>query len=262
MSSTNLASVSRSAAFISSFSACIDDRPWIPYTNPDPKHPGDMQILINNTAQELRLTIDVVVLPWRRCLESVRSGKIDAMIGGGDVPFNRELAEFPKNGMAIDTSRSLGTARVMLVKRNGSPSGWDGSHFVNVAKPIGVAMGTQVMINAVSHAGAYADEGAKTDDQNMRKLLQHRVDLMAGYEFDLKELINKNYLGQVTVLPIPLIETHYYLAFSKPFYAKNSEFVETFWNRLSNLRDSLTDHPEAKDRDRVENSSSNTNAMR
>ncbi|MBC7531063.1 MAG: hypothetical protein H7318_05745 [Oligoflexus sp.] len=94
-----------------------DDRPWIPYTNPDPQLPGSMQVLINNAARELDLSIQVVVLPWRHCLESVRSGKIDAMIGGGDVPFIRELAEFPKLGAATDPSRSLGTARIMLVKR-------------------------------------------------------------------------------------------------------------------------------------------------
>ncbi|RYZ57665.1 MAG: transporter substrate-binding domain-containing protein [Proteobacteria bacterium] len=222
-----------------SFTACIDDRPWIPYTNPNLRNPGNMQLVMDSVASDLGVTVEVVALPWKRCLESLRSGKIDAMIGGADVPFTRELAVFPKHGNEVDTNRSLGTARIMLVKRSSSDVDWNGKEFINLARPVAVAMGTQVMINAVESAAAVSDQGGKTDDQNLRKLIQNRVDLMAGYEFDLKDLIEKNYPALVTMIPQPLVETHYYLAFSKQFHSRHSQFAEIFWNKIAADRNSV-----------------------
>lgn len=222
-----------------SFTACVDDRPWFPYTNPNLRNPGIMQVLTDSVADDLGVTVEVVALPWKRCLESLRSGKIDAMIGGADLPFTRELAVFPKHGSEADTNRSLGTARIMLVKRSGSDVDWNGKEFINLLKPVAVAMGTQMMITAVETASGISDQGGKTDDQNLRKLIQNRVDLMAGYEYDLKDLIEKSYPGVVTVIPQPLVETHYYLAFSKQFYSRNSQLAEVFWNRIATDRASF-----------------------
>jgi polar amino acid transport system substrate-binding protein len=229
-----------------SFSACIDERPWIPYTNPNFRNPGIMQLLTDLVAADMGMTVSVVALPWKRCLESVRSGKIDAMIGGADVPFTRKLAIFPKNKGAVDTNRSLGTARILLVKRIPSEVDWNGKDFINLSGPVAVAMGTQAMINAVVNAGAVADEGGKTDDQNLRKLMQNRVELMAAYEFDLKNLIDRNDSAVIAVLAKPLLETHYYLAFSKSFYARNSQLAESFWDRIPSRRHSISPRPDTR----------------
>ena len=220
----------------SAFTACIEDIPWIPYTNPDFQNPGQMQILVNNVAKSLGISIQVVALPWKRCVESVRLGKIDAMIGGGDAPQNRVLAVFPMFGKLADARRSLGTARTMVVRRAGSKVDWNGKSFVHLDKPVGVLMGLQVMKNAVLKFGGQLDDGAKTDDQNIRKLLQYRVDLLAGYDNDLRKLIHSRYEGQVDILPVPLIESHYYLAFSKQYYAKHTKRVGTFWDKIESLR--------------------------
>lgn len=230
LESSSLASETRA------FSACIDERPWVPFTSPDARNPGQMQVIVDAVARELRYSVQVVVLPWRRCLESVRSGKIDALIGAGDVPYTRELAEFPRIGNVTDTGRSLGKARIMLVKRQSSTVGWDGSRFIDLKRPVGVSMGTQIMLTTVKDAGAVADDGGKTDLQNIRKLLESRVDLMAAYEFDLKELLAKGFLNKVEVLPVPLNEANYYLAFSKVYYARNAEAVEAIWNKIGTIR--------------------------
>lgn len=219
---------------VPSFTACIDERPWIPYTDPDLEKPGNMQITTYNVARDLQVRVDIVALPWKRCLENVKTGKTDAAIALGDVPYLRKIAEFPRvSGFEIvDRSRSLGTARIMLVKRRSSSVDWDGKSLSHLDKPVGTAMGTQVMKTAIERLGGIADDSARTDEQNLRKLLQNRVELMAGYEFDLKKLIRKSFQERVTVLDIPLIESHYFLAFSKQFYAKNAAFAEVFWNKI------------------------------
>lgn len=235
-----LASSLKSYSAVSSFSACIDERPWIPYTYPKVETPGSMQIMIVNASRAVNLSVDVRALPWKRCLESVKAGKIDAIIGASDVPLIRQFAEFPKvPGTEFpDETRSLGTARIMLVKRVGSDIEWNGRSLSHLKKPVGVAMGTLIMQSTVQKLGGNPDDGAVTDDQNMKKLLQHRVDLMAGYENDLEVLIRKGYAGQVAILPTPLIESHYFLAFSKHFYSNNRILTESIWSRLAELRNS------------------------
>lgn len=198
-----------------------------------------MQILVRNVGRDLQVRVEVEALPWKRCLENVRLGKIDAAIGIGDVPSLRKIAEFPRvpSITSADPNRSLGTARILLVRRKGSLIKWDGRSLAHLQKPVGTAMGTEVMRTAVIRVGGAVDDSARTDDQNLRKLLQNRVDLMAGYEFDLKELIQKSYRGQVSILNTPLSESHYYLGFSKLFYAKHQGFVEAFWNRIGDYQD-------------------------
>ncbi len=43
------------------------------------------------------------------------------------------------------------------------------------------------------------------------------------------------------MLSTPLLESHYYLAFSKAFYRRHPALAEAFWNKISSLR--LGYHP-------------------
>lgn len=213
--------------------ACVDDRPWLPYTNPDLKKPGTMQVLVAQVAAELGVALEVRALPWRRCQQDVRTGKVDAVIGAADVPFNRELAEFPLAGGEVDQQRALGVARVVLAKRVDSPVDWDGQTFHLLTTPVGTAAGTQIMIEQVKRHGGRADEGARTDERNLEKLLAKRIDLMAAYDLDLQPLLSGKYQGKVVVLPIPLSETSYYLVFAKKFAVGHQDLVQRFWHSLA-----------------------------
>ncbi len=221
-------------ASVKSFTSCIDERPWVPYTHPDLKRPGKMQILVYKVSREMKVHVEVEALPWKRCLDSVRQGKIDAALGAGAIPFIQSFAAFPStnSGRQVDSKRSLGAARVMLAKRKNSQIDWKGESFENLKKPIGAPLGTYTISRAIYSQGGQIDNTAKTDEQNIKKLLQNRVDLVAAYEFDLQELIRKHFSKEVSILPIPLVESHYYLAFSQSFYHRNSEFVEAFWTLI------------------------------
>ncbi len=234
---------------VSYFTACIDDRPWLPYTHPDLEKPGNMQILVFNASRELGVRVEVEPLPWKRCLDSVRQGKVDAAIGASAIPYIENFAVFPRNFATneADSNRSLGSARVMLVKRRDFDFEWGVNRLSELQKPIGAPLGTFIITRALLERGGTVDNSAKTDDQNIRKLLQNRVDLMAGYEYDLKDLIQKSFKDKVSVMRKPLIESYYYLAFSKYFHRRNRDFVETFWNQIGKLQ-SKTSH-EALNRD-------------
>ena len=120
----------------------------------------------------------------------------------------------------------------MLVQKEGSNITWDGQKFGNLTGKVGVASGTRIMIDRVKEVGGTVDDGGKSDKQNISKLLEGHIDLMAGYELDLVPIIDSSFKGKVKMLPVPLIETYYYLAFSKVFYNKNKDFAEAIWGKL------------------------------
>lgn len=210
---------------------CIDERPWIPYTHPDPRKPGTMQRAIRSIGKKLGIQIIDSPLPWRRCQAFVRSGAADAMVGGSYMDFNLEFSDFPMLGNAANSKKSLGFARVILLRRAGSAADFDGKSFLHTNLPVGTPAGTRIVLAEAQKFGP-VDDDAHTDEQNIQKLLAKRIDLMAGYEFDLKELIKGKYEGKVEILARPLVASHYYLAFSKKFTAENRELVELIWKEI------------------------------
>lgn len=224
-----------SPAWAESIRLCVDDRPWLPYTTPEHGVSGSMPLLIGMAAQEMGLRVDYEVLPWMRCQGNVRSGRLDALVGAGFVPLNRILAEFPMRGEAVDNRRSLGSARVILARRMAGGESKAGRAAL-CAKPVGVPLGTQIILDELHKRGCQVDTGAKTDEQNIQKLLLRRVDLIAGYENDIQSLVDARYKTKVEILPEPLFEAHYYLAFSKQYYAANQAQVEALWSRIAQIK--------------------------
>ncbi len=212
--------------------ACADDRPWLPHTTPDKKSPGTMQVLVEKAISENKHSFESVILPWKRCQEEVKKGQVHAMIGAGFVPFNREFADFPMAGSDADVKRSLGAARVVLVRQAGKTADFDGKKFINVTQQIGVPSGTKVILDKVVELGAKADDGGKTDEQNISKLLLGRLDLVAAYDTDVDALMKGKYAGKIELVKQALIETHYYLAFSKAYAEKNKATVDAIWKSI------------------------------
>ena len=224
-----------SHAWADSLRLCVDDRPWLPYTNPEHGVSGAMPLLIGMAAEKLGLKVDYVALPWKRCQGNVETGKLDALVGAGFVSLNQTLAVFPMQGDEVDSRRSLGSARVVLARRKGEGDPSPGNEAL-CAKPVGVPFGTQIILDELHKMGCQTDTGAKTDEQNIHKLLLRRVDFIAGYENDIQFLIDTKYKTQVEILPAPLFEAHYYLAFSKQFYKAHRAQVEALWSNIAKIK--------------------------
>ncbi|NEX61121.1 substrate-binding periplasmic protein [Noviherbaspirillum galbum] len=215
---------------------CTDERRSASYASPGLARPGELQANIEAAARDLGMRATLTPLPWRRCLELMRAGEMDGAVGIAFLPFTQEIARFPMQAGQVDKTRALGVARIVLVRRAGSDVAWNGPRLGHAGKPVAVAAGMQAIIDAVRHAGGEVDYGAKTDELNLKKLVQGRADLAAGYEYDLAPLIREKYAGEVEMGQKSLRETHYYLAFSHRFHDANAGLAERMWNRLKEIR--------------------------
>ncbi|SCK05226.1 hypothetical protein [Vogesella sp. LIG4] len=217
---------------------CVDEVPWLPYTVPDDRRPGTMQQLLQLTATELDVQVVSSYKPWKRCLQEVSSGQQDALLGAGPAPLNLGLSVFPLRYGKVDPERALGAARVVAFRRIASNVDWDGHHFQHLTRPVAVPSSYPLLIDAARRGGAQVDDGGKSSEQNLGKLLAERVDLAIGYENDLKDATDKHFRGLVTQLPLAISEDFYYLSFSRRFYTAHIALAEQLWAALPRLRKS------------------------
>lgn len=222
-----------SAATPMQFTLCTSETPFLPLSSVDPARPGRSQILLAMVEQRLGVSISHVVTPWKRCQLLVEQGTYDAMNITGYAGINRSIAVFPMRGGEADTSRSLGSVPSVLYRRVGSLADYQAGRIVNTDKPVAVLSARQVNMEAVARAGGTSEDGAKTVLALAQKLVAGHVDLAASAEPEFAELVATRFRGVLEALPTPLVESHYYVVFSKAYFANHSSEVERFWNEIA-----------------------------
>lgn len=212
---------------------CAGDQPHHPYVLPPPAPPGTVQILVDMTAQAAGVRLRVEYRPWRRCQEEVRAGRQDALLSAAALPYNFALARFPMRNGKVDTRRAVGAAVVRAARRASSTVNWDGKRFSGLQQPVAISTSYVLLRDIVQRSGTSVDDGGKTLDENLGKLVAGRVDLVLDYENDLQAAIARHFSRQVVMLPTPISQDFYYLAFSRQFYATHGALAERFWDELA-----------------------------
>lgn len=218
------------------FSLCTSETPFMPLSSVDPEHPGRSQILLGMVAENLKAEITHLVAPWKRCQMLVERGIVDAVNIAGYAGINAKIAVFPMNGNLPDTSKSLGSVPSFLYRRVGDSVDFVGGRIVNTQKPVAVLTARQVNMDAIQRAGATSEDGARTVSALAQKLMAGHVDLAASAEPDMAELVATRYKGELEALPTPLIESHYYVAFSMQYVSSHQAEAQAFWSELARIK--------------------------
>lgn len=220
----------------SQFSLCTSETPFLPLSSADPDRPGRSQVLIKMAARQMGIEIRNDFAPWKRCQALVERGIYDAMNITGYAGINPTIAVFPMRDGVPDTSKSVGSVPSVLYRRVGSKADFVGGRIVNTDKPVAVLVTRQVNMDAVKRAGGTSEDGAQTVAALAQKLIAGQVDLAASAETDLAELVATQYKGVLEAIPTPLIESHYFVVFSKQYFANHRAEAEAFWSEIAKTR--------------------------
>lgn len=218
------------------FSLCTSETLSPTLSSTDPARPGRAQVLLSMVEKKTGITIQHVVAPWRRCQLLVERGVVDAVNTVGYAGINIGISVFPMRDGTADTARSLGSVPTLLFRRVGDQADFVDGKFVRTDKPIALLVGRQAAKEAVDRAGWEVDDGAKTVLALAQKLVARQVDLAATADPEFPHLIQTRFKGVLEALPTPLMDSHFYVAFSKQFYARHPEEAERFWNVLGATR--------------------------
>jgi polar amino acid transport system substrate-binding protein len=213
---------------------CITDIAYPPYLYPDRE--GSIQWLVRQAALHTGLRADFAPMPIKRCIAQIAAGQMDARIAGSSA-VTRAGLRFPMKDGVTDAGRALGSAREMLFRLKNSPVEWDGRQMEHVTGPVLMQPGFPTTELLLKRFGVQIDSGGKTLEANLGKLLAGRGQLAIGFEFYAAGVLARpEFSGKIEMLPIPIHEAGYYLAFSPAYYAAHGADVERLWAACAEVR--------------------------
>ncbi|WP_137937862.1 transporter substrate-binding domain-containing protein [Chitinivorax sp. B] len=196
-------------------------------------------IMMEQVAKKSGLKLEMTAVPWKRCLNDLQSGTMDGAFAASYKADRAEFSAYPSKDGKPDPARRMMFDSYSLYRLKGSSVGWDGSKFQNLSGPIGTQPGYSV-IDVLKQAGAQVDDGAKTADDTLRKLVSNRIAAAALLtpEGDNSIATNSEFTGKLERVPTPLVEKPYFLIFSKPFQAKYPSTANQVWDAVASVRES------------------------
>lgn len=154
---------------------CYEDvvqRPWS-----SPGATGLNFELLRRVERQLGERFVYAAKPWRRCIEELRLGSVDAVIATADSKARRSFAAYPllPDGSA-DPARALFTDSVNVFLRAGGQGSWDGHTLVAPNQEVAVQSG--YLVGAVLRERGYRPrELVKSADDGLRLLLTGMFDV-------------------------------------------------------------------------------------
>jgi polar amino acid transport system substrate-binding protein len=219
------------------FRYCGLDIDYPPYSRVDGS--GHLQHLVGLAVRSTGVALEFRVAPRRRCIEELKAGLVDGMIGGYS-PERAGVAVFPMAGMQPDVDKSVATPRYYLYRKKGAPLQWNGERFSGQGEGrIGVESGFTVIIEQLRRLQVRYDDNAKSLDPNFGKLAAGRLEGVIAMEAEAERLIARSYAGLLERAGQPFDETPLYLMLSHQFHARHPAYSARIWQALQEHRASI-----------------------
>lgn len=172
---------------------------------------GILVDIINEVFKRAGYDIEIKLLPWARCIEEVRLGRIDGIFSSYDLPERRSFLIFTKEVLIVQEQA--------FFVRNDSKITFDGDLKKLSNNSIGIITGTSYgprLDSAIKEGVFKKNDPTSSIESNLRKLIIKRVEIIPSYKHVVlstaKEL---GYLDKVKQLKPAIEAIPSYLAFSK-----------------------------------------------
>lgn len=216
------------------FKLCSIDVDFAPVAKVDGT--GHYQYLLAQAARRMGIVLERRIAPRRRCLDEVRSGASDGMVGGFAAERAR-FAVFPMAGNGPEVSKALGAVRFYVYRRKGAPLEWDGQDLQALGDgTIGVESAFVFVTDRLRELNVPFDDGGKTLEQNFGKLMAGRVAGVVGMDIEASRLIQLRHAGKIEKAGKLFDLTPMYLMLSQQFHAKHPDLAERYWDTIEELR--------------------------
>ena len=226
-------SVTHAQAQIATVSVCYDStavRPWVTKSG---------KPLFATLEAHVGVKLNLVALPWRRCLRDVSNGNMAGAVGASYNEERARYAVYPttSNGQ-VDATRILEASSYSLYRLKGAKVDWNGTAFIHLTTPVIVQGGYSVAAD-LSRLHVEVDQSAGSPESVLKMIIAGRSDLGAMVTEDGDQLLTlPAYSQKLEKIKLPLVAKPYFLIFGKRFYSENAVLVERLWSALVIVRDS------------------------
>ena len=217
---------------------CYEDVPQFPWTNPDGT--GLNFELLKRVEKQLGEQFRYEVKPWKRCIEEVRAGVMDGVIGAADSPERRSfgaVATLP-NGQ-IDHRAALYEESYRIFTRVGSAAAWDGHTLRTPDGAVLVQSGYQIA-ELLRQRGFKPVESARSAEDGLRMLAAGSYDVAAlyGTEAEAMARADPRFTGKIVQAPTTYSDWSMYLLISRKTFEADKKRIHAIWRAIRTVRES------------------------
>lgn len=192
-------------------------------------HPGAAIEIIQQLDKRLPQTqFKFVRAPWKRCLNHLESGKVDALIARYTEPRSA-FAQYPRDATGqLDRNKAFSFTSSCFLYNKDLHLQWDGQR-LQVNKPIDlIAPSGYSLVQDLTLLGFDVYEATTVE-------LAHKLLFKGKYQVSLSNCQIRKKPDFIVENPIPVTRGYGYLVFSKGFYRANTAKVEYIWQQLQQL---------------------------
>ncbi|QDQ28877.1 hypothetical protein FNU76_22385 [Chitinimonas arctica] len=191
-------------------------------------------------AKRADVQIELVKLPWKRCMAEVKSGVMDGVLGAGFLPERCEIGAYPgEQPCKPDPMLRLYIDRFLIYYNKQRPLSWDGRKLSGYKRRIAVQPGF-VVSRLLKEMGVPVDESDKEPYQILRKVSAGMVEgaILQGPVADplLKDVAD--FGATIERLPMAFQEYPTWLMMSHQRYKADPKRARALWLAYSQARDS------------------------
>lgn len=215
---------------------CVEDvvqRPWT-----SPAGVGLNFELLKMVEKRLGEHFNYVFRPWKRCLEEVRLGRLDGIVGAADSPERRTFAVFPllADGR-VDPSRELFQERYHVFLRAGGKASWDGHQLRTPGNTVLVQAG-YVIASVARERGLQPNELVKSSEEGLRMVADGIAEaaILYGDESERLAYEDPRFAGRVVGAPQPYWVTHLFLMVGRRSEARDPQRIAAIWRAIGAVR--------------------------
>ena len=216
---------------------CYEDVPQRPWTMPDGS--GLNFQLLQSVAGQTNDRFEFLAMPWKRCLENLSRGEVDAAIGTTDAPERRAIGVFPTlpNGQG-DASAALYEDNDNVFLRVHGAASWDGRKLA-VPKGAVTVPRSYYLGDTLRRQGYTVDDGIKSAEEGLRRLSGGGSDVAVLLGHEAEALARApEFASYVAEEPAPYDTVQFYMAASRAAYDRDPKRFEAIWAGIRRVRQS------------------------
>lgn len=219
-----------------SFQFCSDENYWYPFTFAKGGQATGLHIdIIAQAMKNLGHQVVFKPLPWQRCLEEAKTGRVDGVATASYKPERAEFLNYPDDAASAKKSK-WAVSQVEYIVVTPSASGYQyGGDAKTLPTPVRIPRGYSVA-DEIKKLGVTVDDGAGGDEQNFAKLARDgKGSVVTLPEIAEKQLQKPAYAGKMAVSETPYTTKSYYLPFSKAA-AVAPDDMQKVWAEIAKVR--------------------------
>ena len=235
-----MAFITYNKAYSRTLKVCIEPRAAFPIYVEKGKErserPGLYFEMFKLLKQKMGVNFKVKRRPFKRCLRTLKSGKVDLLASASYKKSREEFGVFPlKNKKLLDDKR-IGESAYYLYHFKHKRSPWDNKGLKSIKGVVGVQLGFSIAKD-LKESNIKVKEIPKLDAL-LTMLRKNRLNSVAMHESDGDIWLKKRGFENLKKSSIPLKKKNYYLLISHKFYKNNRSLSEKIWKNLAEIRSS------------------------